>query len=314
MNRYLLARLARLVVVFGLVSILVSLLVDITPGEPAEAIAGEDASAEVVAAINARFGFDDPPVERWVDWMSGVVTGDFGESFATREPVLESIRDRLPVTVELALLATLLAVILVVPLGLAAAFHQGSLFDRAVNAWSSMVISIPSFVMALLLVSVFAITFAWFPVTNWVSLTEDPLGNLRSALLPALTLGLTETAVLLPVLRADVLTTLDQDYITMARSKGISTARLLFRHALRPSSISLVTLLGLSLARLFGGTVIVESVFNLPGVGRLLITSIRSQDLVVTQGVVMFIALVYLVTNFIVDMLYSRLDPRVTTR
>jgi peptide/nickel transport system permease protein len=314
MARFLLYRLVRLLLVFVLVSILVSLLVDLTPGEPAEAIAGDSATPAVIEAINARYGFDRPPVERWADWMGGVVTGDFGESFASRQPVVDSITDRLPVTVELALLATLLALLLVVPLALYAGFRQGSRLDKAVNTWASMMVSIPSFVMALLLISLFALATSIFPPANWVPLSDDLFGNLRSAFLPALTLALSETAVLLPVLRADVISTLEQDYITLARSKGISSARLLFRHALRPSSISLVTLAGLSTARLFGGTVIVESVFNLQGLGRLLVNSIRSKDLVVTQGVVMFIAIVYLSMNFLVDVLYSRLDPRVTAR
>jgi peptide/nickel transport system permease protein len=312
--RFLFVRLLRLLIVFLVVSVFVSFLVNLTPGEPAEAIAGEDASAEVIAALNERYGFDDPPIQRWAMWVGSVVRGDFGESFLTRQPVTSIIADRLPVTAYLALFATLMTLILVVPLGLLAAYRRGSWIDRAANALSSLLISIPSFVLALSLVALLAIQFQLFPIANWVSPTDSFFGSVRAAFLPSLTLALTEAAILLPVLRSDALNTLEQDYINLARAKGISTARLLVRHVLRPSSIALVTLMGLSLARLFGGAVIVESVFNLPGIGRSLISSIRTKDLIVTQGLVMFTALVYLAANFLVDVLYSRLDPRIVTK
>lgn len=314
MIRYLGTRALRVVLVFLLVSFATVSLTSFTPGDPAVAIAGESATPEVLTALRKEFGLNKPIVERWGSWMGDVVRGDFGKSYTSRQPVMESLRQRLPVTLELALLATLLTVLLAIPAALLAAYRQGSAFDRFVSALSAAVISVPGFVIALLLVSTLALTFSIFPVSGWVPLSANLGENLRSAALPALTLALGETAILLPVLRADVVTTLEQEYIALARAKGISSARILFRHALRPSSVSLVTLLALSLARLFGGAVIVETIFGLPGLGGLLISSIRQKDLLLTQGLVMFIATVYLLTNFVVDLAYTRLDPRVRIR
>jgi peptide/nickel transport system permease protein len=312
MARFLGARFVRAIFVFLLVSLGNLFLIDLTPGDPAVSIAGETAGPDVLAAVREQYGFDRPLLVRWVDWMGSVFSGNFGQSFTSRMPVMSLLADRLPVTVELTILAVLITLALVIPLALYAGYHQGSWLDRFVNGLSAVLISIPSFVLALVLILVFALALRVLPVSGWVPLAEDPIGNLRSAILPALALALAETAVLLPVLRADVVATLEQDYITLARSKGVSSARILFRHALRPSSTSLVTLMGLSLARLFGGAVIVETAFSLPGIGDLLITSIRSKDLILTQGLVMFIAVVYLVANLVIDILYTKLDPRVS--
>lgn len=312
MTRYIGSRLLRLVLVFVIVTFGTMHLIELTPGDPAVAIAGETATPEALDAVRERYGLEEPVYERWWDWTTGVLRGDFGDSQLSRQPVLDLIKERLPITIQLTLMAIVMSLFLVVPLALLAAYHEGSWFDRAINTLSSTLIAIPGFVIALVLVLTFAVWLQWLPVSAWVPLTEDPIENLKHALLPALTLGLAETAILLPVLRADAVGTLEQDYITLARAKGISSGRLLLRHALRPSSISLVTLLGLSLARLFAGAVIVETVFGLPGVGGLLVNSVRTHDLVVVQGVVVFIALVYLAANIIVDVLYSRLDPRVS--
>lgn len=311
MTRYLGQRVFRLVLVFFLATLGTMLLTDLTPGDPAVQIAGETASEEQLQAVREKHNLDDPIHIRWWEWTTGVLTGDFGESHISRQPIATLIKQRLPITLQLTAMAAVMSVVLVVPLALLAAYRQGSWFDRFVNTMSATMIAVPGFVLGLVLVLIVGIKLNWFPVSLWVPLTEDPLENLRHAILPASTLAIGETAIMLPVLRADVTATLEQDYITLARAKGISSFRILVRHALRPSSISLVTLMGLAMARLFGGTVIIETIFGLQGIGGLLVTSIRGKDLIVTQGLVMFIAVVYITANLVVDLLYSRLDPRV---
>jgi peptide/nickel transport system permease protein len=305
---------ARLVVVFLIVTLATMLLLSLTPGDPAHLIAGETAPPEVVDAVREQYDLNDPVPVRYVNWLQSIVTGDFGESYFSKQPVSDAIRQRLPVTLELALLAELIVAMVVIPLGLYTAYRAGGWVDRSTTAVSSALVSVPPFVMALLLVSLFGLTLRWAPVSGWIPLTEDPLGNLQHAILPAAVLAIAEIAILQPVLRADAMTTLQQEYITLARVKGVSHWRILFHHTLRASSISLVTLMGLALARLLGGTLIVEMIFGLPGIGTLLLNSINGKDFIMLQGVVTFIAVVYLVVNFVVDVLYTKLDPRVSVR
>jgi peptide/nickel transport system permease protein len=208
-------------------------------------------------------------------------------------------------------MALIMSVLVVIPLGLFIAYRQETFVDRTAVAGSSLLLAVPGFVLAIVLLTIFGINWDILPVSGWVPISENLAQNLQHALLPAIVLAVGESVVLLPVLRSDVINTLQQEYNALARAKGLNPSRILFRHALRPSSISLITLLGLTLARLIGGTVIVESIFALPGVGSLLVQSIETKDLVAVQGIVMFIAIVYLITNFVVDVLYTRLDPRV---
>jgi peptide/nickel transport system permease protein len=311
---YIAKRTARLVIVFLVVTLATMLLLDFTPGDPAHLIAGETAPPEVVDAVREQYGLNDPVQVRYASWLGNIVQGDLGESYFSKQPVFDAIKQRLPVTFELAVLALLIIVAFVVPLGLYTAYRAGGWVDRAMTVVSSAFVSVPPFVLALVSASVFGLTLGWLPVSGWVPLTEDPLGNLHHAILPAAVLAIAEIVILQPVLRADAMATLQQEYITMARVKGVSHWRILFRHVLRASSISLITLMGLAFARLLGGTLVIETVFALPGIGTLLLNSINAKDFIVLQGVVTFIALVYLVVNFIVDLLYSQLDPRVSVQ
>jgi peptide/nickel transport system permease protein len=313
-GRAVIRRLAHVVPVLLLVSLGTLLLLDLIPGDPAYAILGEGATPEQVDRVHEQLGLDDPLPERYVRWLGDLVQGDFGTSPRSHVPVWESITERLPVTLELAGLALLFALVLAVPTALYAAYRQGRLFDRVTGAMSSGLISSPAFLTGLLLVYFLALELRWYPVTDWVPLTEDPADNLRHAFLPALTLALAEAPVFMRLLRSDLIATLQDDFILSARAKGMSTPYVLVRHALRPSSFSLVTVLGISLGRLVGGTVIVESLFALPGLGQLMISSILNKDFVVVQGVVMFVALAYVFVNLAVDVVYSYLDPRVRVR
>jgi peptide/nickel transport system permease protein len=240
-----------------------------------------------------------------------VLQGDFGRSFRTGQTVLQAVAERLPVSLELMVLAELGALAIGIPLAIACAVRSGSAFDRFMTGSAFGMLSVPAFLSAILLIYLFAVELRWLPATGYVPFEEDPIGNLRSFLLPALTLALGEWPVLMRVLRSDMIATLQEDYIAMARAKGLKPSRILLVHALKPSSLTLVTVTGINIGRLIGGTVIVESIFALPGIGRLLLGAVFTRDLIILQGVVLFVACGYVLMNFIVDMLYAVLDPRI---
>jgi peptide/nickel transport system permease protein len=224
---------------------------------------------------------------------------------------MEAITERLPVTVQIGVMAVGIALLGAIPLGMLSAYRQGTAIDRSITGGAFAFLSVPNFVMATLLIFLVSVEFGLLPATGWTRLTDNPIENLRRALLPALSLAVGEMAVYTRLLRTDLITTLQQDYVTMARAKGMSTNRIMLRHALRPSSFSLMTVVGLQVGSIIGGSVIVETIFALPGVGRLLFESITQRDLIIVQGVVLFIATAYVLINFIVDLLYSYLDPRI---
>jgi peptide/nickel transport system permease protein len=308
--RFIGGKFVRLVATLLLVTFLTTVLLALIPGDPAVIMAGTPADPKVVAAINQQYGF----VERYGNWLSDALGGDLGTSYVTKQPVWEAIKERLPVTIELALLSTLLALVCAVPLAVLCATRPNSRLDRIIGAVTYAQISLPSFVIALFLVYFFAVTFEVFPVLGWTPLDESVSGNLQSVALPVISIAIGEMVALQRVLRADLVATTQEDYIALARSKGLSTKTIMWKHALKPSSFSLITLSGLSLARLLGGTVLVEQIFVLPGLGALLITAINTKDFVTVQGVVAFIAVVFLLVNFVVDILYGVLDPRTRTR
>jgi peptide/nickel transport system permease protein len=309
--RYLQRKLIRLVCVVLAVTTLTFLMVNLLPGDIAYLVAGLDASPQEIAGIRHDLGLDRPLPVRYFDWLAGLLRGDFGVSMRTSEPVGEAILSRLPVTVELMVLAQVIAVALAVPLGVLCAYRQNRWVDRVVTVGAFAMISVPPFVMALVLIFVFALRLGVLPATGYVPLSEGLWPNLRTFILPALSLALIEWVSLMRLLRNDMIVTLQEDFIAMARAKGLPTWHILFRHALRPSSFSLITILGLQIGALIGGTLIIESIFALPGIGRLLLTGIFARDYVVVQGCILFIAVAYVVINFLVDLAYSLLDPRI---
>jgi peptide/nickel transport system permease protein len=305
--------LLHIVPVLLLVSLGTMLLIELTPGDPAIAYLGENATPEQIEVVREQMGLDQPIPVRYANWLQDVVRGDFGTSLRSQQPVLDALRERLPVTIELAVLALTMSFLIAVPVALLSAYRAGGKADKLTNVASSSLVSSPSFLTALLLVYLLALRFRVFPATGWVRLTDSPIDNLKSAFLPALTLALTEMAVLMRVLRSDVIATLQEDYILSAKAKGLPTWYILLRHSLRPSSFSLVTLAGLSLGRLIGGAVIVETLFALPGIGQLLVNAIFNKDVITVQGVVMFVALAYVTLNVLTDVVYTLLDPRTRT-
>jgi peptide/nickel transport system permease protein len=309
--RFLGLRLLQLVPVIILVSLGTAALVELLPGDPAIAILGENATPETIAAVREQLRLDDPFFTRYLSWLGDALQGDLGTSIRTDRPVTDEFLERLPVTLQLALMAQFFALILSIPLGIFAAYRAGRPSDRITSTMAFAFVSLPPFVLAVFLVALFAVRWEFFPVTGWERLSEDFGANFEHAFLPALTLALAELAVYTQLLRSDMVTTLEEDYILAARAKGLTTARILVRHALRPSSFSLLTLAGVNLGRLIGGTVVIEFFFSLPGVGQLIVQSIPNKDLPVIQGSVLILAVAYLLLNTAVDLSYSVLDPRV---
>ncbi|GJL88270.1 MAG: ABC transporter permease [Minwuia thermotolerans] len=311
--RYVLKRVRRLVVVIFAVTLFTFLLVNVLPGDVAYDIAGQDASEEEVQAIRADLGLDRPVMVRYVEWLGDFVQGDWGRSFRTDEPVVEAILSRFPVSLELMLVAQVFALILAVPFGIIAAYRAGRTTDRAIATAGFMSLSIPSFMAAILLILIVSLNLGWLPTSEYEPLSEGLWANLRAFILPALAIAMAEWVILMRVLRADMIGVLQQDYISLARAKGLPVWHVILRHALKPASFSMITVLGLQIGNLVGGSIIIESIFALPGVGRLLINAIYARDFIVVQGVVVFIAFAYVMVNFIVDLLYAVLDPRIRT-
>lgn len=294
------------------VSILSFLLTSLLPGDPAVAILGPSGiNAQTLALARRELGLNHPLVQRYWDWLSKVLHGDLGNSFVNHLSVGSQLRTHLPVTLELIVLATMLSVALAIPLGMWSGYRAGQPADRLISLAAFAGLAVPTFVVALLLILVCAVDLRWLPASGWVPLTQSLLQNLRSAILPALALALPQTAVNIRVLRSDVATTMRSDFVTFAVAKGLPLRKILFRHAFRPSSLSFVTVVGLQIGFMLGGTVIVENLFSLPGIGQLLVQSILSRDLITVQGITLFIAASFVMINFLVDLAYSLIDPRI---
>src|SRR3982075_99871 len=304
-------RLLYLVPVLVAVSLLTFLIASLLPGDLAYVILGDQATPEKVAALRHDMGLDQPVWWRYISWLGHVLQGDFGRSFRTGQTVLQAVAERLPVSFELMIFAEIIGLAIGVPLAVACAVRSGSAFDRFMTGSAFGMLSVPTFLSAILLIYLFAVELRWLAATGYVPFEEDPIGNLRNFLLPALTLALGEWPGIMRILRSDMIATLQEDYIALAKAKGLKPARILLVHALKPSSLTLVTVTGINIARLIGGAVIVESFFALPGFGRLLLCAIFTRDLLVLPGAVLFVACGYVLLNFIVDMLYAVLDPRI---
>ncbi len=312
MARTVLKRLGELVAVLLLVSFGTFMLVSLMPNDPAITILGEGHAPEEYEQVREELGLNDPLVVRYVDWLGSAVKGDLGESvIPPNSEILTRIGAALPVSLELAVLGMGMAIVFSVPLAMWSAYHAGGRVDRAVSAGTFGVLSVPSFLAGLLIIMVFANQLGWFPRAEWARISEGFGRNLYHAFLPALTIALAETAMLTRILRNDLITTLQEDFILAAKAKGMSAMHVLFSDALRPSSFSAITLLGISLGRLIGSTVIVEYLFALPGMGSLVIGAADTGDFTMVQGAVLVIAVIYVFTNALIDLSYGVLDPRI---
>ena len=309
-----LRRVLRLVFVFFVVTFVTFVLLDMTPGDPAERLAGLNATPEAVAQIRVDLGLDGSLWERYVRWLGNAVTFDFGDSVVTRGfSSWDLIRDTLPKTLELMILAELIAIGIAVPLAIASARRPGGIVDNLSSSSAFGLLALPSFVLGIYMSYVFGVKLGWFPtiVDNLPGLNDDPLGNLRQMLLPSLTLGLNLVAVYLRLLRSDLIETLQEDYVMLAQARGLSERRVMWRHVLRPSSLNFTTAVGLNVAGLVGGAFIIEVLFAINGMGSLVIRSVVLEDFNVVAAVVAILTIAYVSLNFIVDLLYAALDPRI---
>lgn len=313
MLRYIAGRLGLAVIVLFVISLVTFTLMSIVIGDPVYAILGPESSADqfTIERLRSELQLDRPLPIRYLDWLGHAVTGDLGRSFRQPTQVREAVLARLPVTLELTAFAILLAVLVAVPFGTLAAVRAGGRIDMAVSAIAAFDLSIPNFFLGILLIYLFALRLHWLPSAGYVTATSDLLGNLKLMLLPTLTLAAAYGGGFARYVRSCMVEVLGEDYLRTAHAKGLSRPVIVTRHALRNALIPLTTVIALEIAGLFGGAVVTETVFSLPGVGTLLTESILGHDLPMVQGIVLFITGAVVLTSLVVDLLYGVIDPRV---
>jgi peptide/nickel transport system permease protein len=312
MTTFVARRLLFMLPVALLVSFVTFMLIHLVPGDPARVLLGEEATPQSVAALRQQLGLDRPLGVQYGLWLWQAIHGNLGESIQLQQPVIQAIWQRLPVTIELGVASLIFSVALAVPLGVMAATNPNGRLDWLVNVTSLLGTAIPSFVLGLLLILVFAVFIRIFPPGGYVPFSEDPLGNLRDLVLPAVALGVGAVAVNLRQVRTSMLEVLHEDYIRTAWAKGLRPRQVNYRHALRNALMPLLTIVGLQVGAILAGTFVIETIFLWPGIGALTIQSIFSKDYPVVQGVVLLAALSYMAVNLFVDIGYKVLDPRVT--
>ncbi|MDM8537280.1 ABC transporter permease [Desulfobacterales bacterium HSG17] len=303
----------RFIFIILAVSFITFLMVNVLPGDVAHVISGLDGTLEDIEAIRKDLGLDRNIIARYLVWLRNAVCGNLGVSYQTGESVLDAILSRLPVTMELLIISQCIALLFALPAGIVCAYKSNALPDRFISGIGFASFSIPSFVMALLSIYLFSIQLRWLPATGYTPFFDGPWANIKSFVLPGLSIALIEWVVLMRVLRSDMITTLQQNYILMARAKGLAPWQVLLQHALRPSSLTLFTVLGIQMGRCIGDAVIVETIFALPGIGRLLLNAIYARDFLMVQGCIFVITIGYVTINSLVDILYILLDPRIRT-
>ncbi len=310
MSLFLLKRLATLLATLLATSVVVFVVLEILPGDAAQMMMGPDASPEAVAALRAKLGLDRPALERYLGWLAGMATGSLGTSHAYGAPVAGLIAERLALTVPLAVLAMALTSVLALGAGLYAASRHGRLGDVGLMGLTQVGIAIPNFWFAILLILLFAVQLRWFPAGGFPGWDAGVGPALKTLVLPAVSLAVVQAAILARITRSAVLDVLREDFVRTARAKGLSRRAVLRGHVLRNAMIPVLTVMGLQFASLLAGTIVVESVFYLPGLGRLIFQSISNRDLVVVRNCVMLLAAMVVVVNFVVDVLYAAIDPR----
>ncbi len=297
--------------VLFVVATIVFLLLRLTPGDPAAVIAGDSANPEQIAQIRASLGLEKPLLQQFGIWLSNIARGDFGESFFFKKRVTELIAQRLEPTLALATCTILLSVLIAVPLGVLAAWRHGSWVDRALMGFSTIGFSVPVFVLGYLLIYLFSLKLGWLPVQGYSRLSEGFVPFIRHLILPSVALSAIYIALIARVTRAAVAETLTEDYVRTARAKGLPERQVLIRHALANAAIPIVTVIGIGIALLIGGVVVTESVFSIPGLGRLTVDAVLARDFPTIQAVIMLFSVAYVVINLLVDLSYLLLDPRI---
>jgi peptide/nickel transport system permease protein len=311
MSLFLLKRLLTLLATLAGASVVIFLVLEILPGNAAQMLMGPDAAPEAVQALAVKLGLDLPPMQRYWQWVSGMLAGELGTSYAYSSPVLELVLERLALTVPLAVMAMALTTVLALVVGVYAASRHNRLGDVGLMGLTQIGIAVPNFWFAILLILLFSVHLQWFSAGGFPGWDESVADALKALLLPALSLAVVQAAILARITRSAVLEVLREDFVRTARAKGLSQRATLWRHVLRNAMIPVVTVMGLQFANLLAGTIVVENVFYLPGLGRLIFQSISNRDLIVVRNCVMLLATMVIVVNFVVDVLYAVIDPRV---
>lgn len=310
MLKYTLKRIGAMVPVMLIISVVVFLIIYLTPGDPASSMLGMEASADQIERVNDSLGLNEPLPQRYVEWMGGVLTGDLGDSYFMRQPVTQAIAEHFGPTLSLALLAQLIALLIALPCGVVAALKHGSRTDAALRVVALLGVAIPGFLMALMLMWLFAVTLRVLPVAGYAPLSEGWFSHLRYLALPAISLGCVQAALLMRMTRASVIEAMQLDCVKTARAKGVSEVRVVLAHALRNAALPILTSVGYSFGALITGAVVTEAIFNIPGLGQLVTSSIERRDYPVIQGVLLVVALLNSVINLAVDLAYGAFDPR----
>ncbi|MEP4196368.1 MAG: ABC transporter permease [Aliishimia sp.] len=311
---YTLKRLISLILSLAIASLVIFAVIEIAPGDPASFMLGVNARPDTLAALQAELGLDVSKSERYVNWVSGMLVGDFGTSYQYRTPVSGMIADRLWVSLPLAIFALLLSTVIAIPAGIFAASRRGGPGDITVMGATQLGVAIPNFWFAMILVLIFAINLQWFRSGGFAGWDEGLWAGLHSLVLPAIALALPQAAILARVMRSALLDVLGEDYMRTARAKGLTQRQALWKHGLRNAMIPVLTILGLQFAFLIAGGIIIEQVFYLPGLGRLIFQSISARDLIVVESIVMLLVFAVILVNFLVDLAYAAVDPRLRLR
>lgn len=311
MTAYVLRRLMMLLPVILIVGIVVFLLIHITPGDPASVILGDSATPEAVENLREQLGLKDPLPVQFVRWFGGVLRFDFGESIFIGEPVTRALLDRAQPTVLLTIYALLVQIAIGIPAGVISAIKHNSIFDRILTVIAISGAAIPTFFLGILLILVLAVRLNWLPSGGYIPLTDDPGAHAKGMIMPAFALGFSSAGLLARLVRSSMLDVMREDYVRTAMAKGLPMRLVVVRHALRNALIPALTVIGTSVGALLGGAVVTETVFTIPGMGRLVVQSIARRDYPVIQGAIMTIAMTYVIVNLIVDLLYVYIDPRV---
>ena len=294
-----------------ILSVGVFLMLHLTPGDPVQIMLGQDADPQSIAAVRAELGLDQPLPVQYVRWVGNVLRGDLGRSVRTHQPVMEAIISRLPVTLELSIVSLVVSLAIGLPAGVVAATRRNSPLDLASTGLALVGVSLPSFFLGILLILVFALGLRWVPPSGYTPFAQDPLMNLKQMGMPALALGAALAGIVARLMRSSLLDVLSAEYMRAARAKGLSDSAAVVRHGLKNALLPVVTVVGLQVGALLGGAILIETIFALPGIGRLAVDSIFARDFPIVQGVVLFLALVRIASNLVADLLYARLDPRI---
>ncbi|MCC7366557.1 MAG: ABC transporter permease [Dehalococcoidia bacterium] len=314
MGAYIIRRLLAVVPILFFMSVTIFLVLRIVPGDPARAMVGLEADPQAYEQARDLLGLDKPLYQQYLDWLGDALRGDLGRSYRSNESVTNLITDRVPLTFQLTLMAAALAIAIAFPLGVLAGANRNSLLDRLASVFAASGIAIPGFWLALILLTVFSVKLHWFQSFGFVPFSEDPVESVRSLVLPAVSLALPASAILTRMVRSSVVDAMNNDYVRTARAKGLKESTVVVRHVVRNSLIPVLTVLGIVVGQLLSGSIIIEVVFALPGLGRLAVDSILFRELVVVQGVVLLVATVTVFINLAVDLGYGLIDPRVKLR